>query len=358
MDGFDRVDLQQSGIVGRLFGRKPKENALGEIQNLLASRAVRDLSAADVENILSEYELPRERAAEGLRDLYRTALAFRVTDFHLSDDEIADLRQLRYVLGLDDAEAKAIDAELLCERYRVALRSALADGQLSDEEKSRLDAVAANFSLPDEVKTAIYKEEVQTVIQDAFNRAIADQRLTADEEQRLAAMSDNLGVQISHDAETQRKLDRYRLLAQIENGQLPQIQCGVLLQRGETCHAQFLSSLHELRTVTKAVAYHGPSGRIRIMKGLSWRYGYVNVQRVTSEQLKELDSGTLLITNKRLLFNGAKKNVSLPLYRIIHFTLYGDAIQIEKDSGKDQYFKGTGDLELIGAVLEACLRQR
>ena len=137
-----------------------------------------------------------------------------------------------------------------------------------------------------------------------------------------------------------------------------QLQCGVLLQSGATCHAQFPSNLHELRTVTKAVSYHGPSGRIRIMKGLSWRYGYVNVQRVTSEQLKELDSGTLLITNKRLLFNGAKRNVSLPLKRVIHFTLFSDTIQIEKDSGKDQYFKGTRDLELIGAVLEVCLRQR
>src|SRR5712692_8153618 len=77
------------------------------------------------------------------------------------------------------------------------------------------------------------------------------------------------------------------------------------------------------------------AGRIRIMKGLSWRYGYVNVNRVTTEQLRELDSGTLLVTNKRLLFNGSRKNVSVPLKRVIHFTLFKDAIQIEKDCGKD-----------------------
>jgi envelope transporter Tic110 len=358
MDGFSHVDLESPGFVGRLFGRKPKENALREIQNLLADRAVKDLAAADVENILSEYALPRERASHGLLDFYRQALAYGIKDFHISDDEIADLRQLRYVLGLDEVSATAIEAELLREKYRVALRTALADGHLSDEEKGRLAVVAANFSLPDDAKAAIYKEEVHAVIQEAFNKMIADQRLTAGEEQQLAAMSENLGVKVTYGAELEQKIARYRQLAQVENGQLPQVQCGVLLQRGETCHAQFPSTLHELRTVTKAVAYHGPSGRIRIMKGLSWRYGYVNVQRVTSEQRRELDSGTLLITNKRLLFNGARKNVSLPLNRIIHFTLYKDAVQIEKDSGKDQYFKGSGDLELIGAVLEACLRQR
>src|SRR5437870_3549524 len=109
MDGFDRVDLQQPGLVGRMFGRQPKGNALREIQNLLADRSVHDLTAADVENILSNYELPRPAAAEGLRGLYRTALELRVKGFHVSDGEIAELRQLRYVLGLKDADSKEVE---------------------------------------------------------------------------------------------------------------------------------------------------------------------------------------------------------------------------------------------------------
>jgi len=181
--------------------------------------------------------------------------------------------------------------------------------------------------------------------------------VTAEEDTKIAAISDNLGIAITHDGTTQHTLERFRLLARIDNGQLTRLDAPVILQRGEECYAHLQCSLHELRTVTKAVAYHGPAGRIRIMKGLSWRYGYVNVNRVTSEQLKEIDAGTLYVTNKRLLFNGARKNSSLPLKRVIHFALFSDAIQIEKDSGRDQFFKGSGDLELIGAILEACLRQ-
>ena len=52
MDGFYHVELGQPGIFGRLLGRKPKENAIREISNLLAERPSRDLSAADIENIL------------------------------------------------------------------------------------------------------------------------------------------------------------------------------------------------------------------------------------------------------------------------------------------------------------------
>lgn len=357
MDGFARVPLEQPGFVGRLLGRRPKQNALRAIHNSLADHAPRELTAADVENVLSEYELPRNEAADGLRTLYRTALEYRVRDLRLSDEEMADLQHLRYVPGLEEAVANGVESELLREKYRNALKSAIADGHLSEAERATLDAVAVNFSLPADVKASIYKDEVQAVVQEAFNRAIADERLTAEEEERLAAMTASLGVTMTHDENTRRRIERCRLLAQIENGQLPKVSTDLLLQRGETCHARFDCSLHELRTVTRAVAYHGPSGRIRIMKGLSWRYGYVNVHRVTNEQLKSIGSGTLLITNKRLLFNGRTRNVSLPLTRIVHFALFTDGLQIEKDRGKDQFFRGAGDLELTGAILETCLRQ-
>jgi len=344
-------------VLARLVGHRPKENAIREIHNLVAERPLESITAADVENLLSQYELPRHRAQEGLKEIYRQALEFRVSDLHLSDAEIGELRRLRYILGLEDADAKAFEVGLLRVHYRKELKKALDDGHLSDDEKSKLEAMAVNFGLPDGVRAEVYKEEVLNVIQQAFSAACADKRLTAEEERRLAAMSENLGVNITHDADTRRKVDRFRLLAKIENGQLPTVAADINLQRGETCHAQFACSLYEMRTVTKAVAYHGPSGRIRIMKGLSWRYGYVNVNRVTTEQLKLLDPGTLYITNKRLLFNGRTKNFALPLKRLLHFTLYSDAIQIEKDSGRDQFFKGEGDTELLGAILEACLRQ-
>ena len=123
-------------------------------------------------------------------------------------------------------------------------------------------------------------------------------------------MSENLGVKVMHDADTQRLVERFKLLARIDAGELPMIQSSLILQRGEVCHAQFSCVLKELRVVTKGVAYHGPTGRIRVMKGLSWRYGYVSVHPVRSEELRQLDSGTLFITNKRLLFNGHSKNVS------------------------------------------------
>jgi hypothetical protein len=65
----------------------------------------------------------------------------------------------------------------------------------------------------------------------------------------------------------------------------------------------------------------------------------------------QLDSGTLYITSKRLLFD-VPKNTTIALSKIVHFTVFSDGLRIEKDTGRDQYFVGEGDLEVVGAVLE------
>src|SRR5262245_49220380 len=165
MKGFEPVELKQAGLLSRLIGRKPKENAVREIHNLLAALPISELTAADIERVLSDYELPREHAQEGLRDLYRVGLDSRVKDLELSEEDVADLSRLRYVLGLGDEAAKEIEIDRLREGYRWALRNALQDGALSNDEKAKLEAMAVNFNLPTDIRETIYKEEVLAVIQ-------------------------------------------------------------------------------------------------------------------------------------------------------------------------------------------------
>lgn len=355
MNGFAVAELKKPGLVGRLFGRKLEENAYLTIQNLLAQRPLSELTGADVENVLSDYDLLRERATPKLLDMYAAALRHYVRDLNISDQDRNDLKRLRYVLGLDDRQAGKTEVAALRDIYRHELQKALQDEHLSASEKEKLEALGKHFGLSDELRTGIYKEAVTDVIQQAFSRAIADRSLTDQEEQRLAEMSNNLGIKITHDADTQRLIERFKLFGRIQSGEIPEIQTSVLLQRAEVCHAEFPSNLHELRTITKAIRYHGPSGRIRITKGLSWRYGSVSIDRVSREELRQIDTGTLYITNKRILFNGQNKNLNTQFKKIIHFSVYGDGLKIEKDTGRDQYFLGSGDLELLGAILEAAL---
>jgi hypothetical protein len=339
-----------------MLRRKRYENSFAEVRNLLASKPLKDVSAADVVNILSEYEVSRDVATPHLLTLYETVLKYYVQDHHLSIAERDDLNHLRYVLDLDDESAQQAEVAILRTVFREALRVALDDEHLTDEEKHKLEQMAENFTLAEDVREAIYKEEVSVVIQEAWRQAISDRRLTPDEEARLNRMSENLGANVAHDQESQQVVERFRLLARVDAGELPVIDTAIHLQRGEVCHAAFGCRLHEMRSVTKRYNYSGPMARIRIMKGLSWRFGSIGINRVTSEEMRQLDTGTVYITNKRLLFNGTNKNVAIPFKRVIHFTVYQDGIRIEKDSGRDQLFLGEGDLELVSGILEAALK--
>jgi hypothetical protein len=68
--------------------------------------------------------------------------------------------------------------------------------------------------------------------------------------------------------------------------------------------------------------------------------------------MTQLDSGILYITSTRLLFDGAKKNTSIPFGKITNFTVFTDGLQVEKETGPDDYFLGTSDWELAGACLD------
>src|SRR5690606_6125721 len=96
----------------------------------------------------------------------------------------------------------------------------------------------------------------------------------------------------------------------------------------ERCYFKTPAEWHELRTITKRINYGGPSARIKIMKGLSYRVGSMKVERVTKETMQQLDTGTLYVTNKRLIFTGNKKTSNIKLEKILSVIPYSNGIEI------------------------------
>ena len=62
--------------------------------------------------------------------------------------------------------------------------------------------------------------------------------------------------------------------------------------------------------------------------------GSISPSRITSEELTVIDSGTVYVTNKRLIFMGDRKNTNIKLDKILALTPYSDGVGIEKDAGK------------------------
>ena len=75
------------------------------------------------------------------------------------------------------------------------------------------------------------------------------------------------------------------------------------------------------------------------MKGLTYRGGTMYVQPLTRDIIKELDSGTLYFTSKRLIFDGVRGNRGYDWNSLIGVTPYSDGMQLERSDGPNTYFR-------------------
>jgi len=90
-------------------------------------------------------------------------------------------------------------------------------------------------------------------------------------------------------------------------------------------------TLMEPRAVSQTRGgYAGPT--IRVAKGVSFRMGSVAARSESHEELRNIDKGTLVLTNKRLIFMGSKRTTNIDLRKIISITAYKDGIASQREN--------------------------
>ncbi len=143
----------------------------------------------------------------------------------------------------------------------------------------------------------------------------------------------------------QMEADIEYYLEQLKEGNIPSFDISgnpdIILKRNENFILNIdYVSLREPRAVriTKG-GYGGPS--FRVAKGVYFRLGAFNAQSESHEEIRTIDSGTLTLTNKRLIFSGNKRTVSMDIRKILSVHPYRDAVAIRKEGReKIQYFTG------------------
>jgi hypothetical protein len=193
-------------------------------------------------------------------------------------------------------------------------------------------------------------------IQNVIREVCADGRISDEEMQRLTTATEQAG-DVALDDKTKRVIAKARLLYRLENGELPTVTVSLRLKRGEVCHASMSVKRYEPRKVTVATKSSGFSHRTRLIGGLSYSSSRIRRERITEDQLVEVDDGTLYVTNQRIFFDGQKHNVTIPHTKLADFRLLTNGIWLERDSGKDQFFAyDVEDLDLTEAIVRGALR--
>lgn len=355
---FKKQNLAKDGLVNKLLKIPNKKNVVIELNNIFASKSVSDISVNELQSICDKYKIKSfNKIKKSLIDFYKICLVYFLRDKKLSGDEYESLRQIKQLLDLSDKDTEKIFQELTSLTYKKTLSEFLKDGKFSKDEKEELDKIKKSLSLDKKIADSIYNEKINETYRKYFDDAVVDERLSPDEERELDRIAENLGINIKTDENTKKLLNKYKLFWNIENGNIPLVDIHINLQKNETCH--FMKEgvgLHETRKVTKRINYGGPTMRIKIAKGLYYRAGSMGVQSVSEEVMAHIDSGSLFLTNKRIIFMGAKKNVTIRFNKVLDFECFKNGISIIKDAGKSPFFEFNDDIDLFVVTLSSLLK--
>lgn len=143
----------------RLLGRRPRENAVIEANNLLArAGSVRAVAPEEIDWICSEYGMDLRRDLAGRAErFYREYLLYCLQDHHLSDDEHADLQHLKRILHLSPESVAALHENVARQVYSRSLTVVLEDGRIDPAERAFLDRLQRALDLPERTAQRIEK---------------------------------------------------------------------------------------------------------------------------------------------------------------------------------------------------------
>jgi stage V sporulation protein K len=329
---------ERNGFFAKMFGGRKREAAIADLANALCdSPTVRELPADLVDQISAKHRIKfRESCREELKDFYKQAVRYYLSDDCLSDDERSDLDYLRAVMDLSNFEAASVHEEIARKSYRTAVERVVRDGAITPEEKRSLKSLETDLGLSEATAREILVAEGLAILRKRMTAVVADSKVSPEEEENIQALAEALDISLDQDrtlASLKSLFDAGRHRWYVEHGAIVPISSPLPLQPNEICVDSAHCSLAERKQVT-----------------VSRKYGIKN------EVMNTIDEGNLYLTNKRLVFVGKLKSVKVKLESVAGGGQYSDGLSISRDSGKALFFLFTQGLDEFVIRLNRCRR--
>ena len=237
--------------------------------------------------------------------------------------------------------------------YQQYLERALEDGTLTDAEAQELANVREEGSLSEAevrmVAVSLYRR--------ALNDAVADARITEQEDATLQRLREELALSDADLAQDVAQMKRISVLAGVERGDLPHVDAPTVLSDGEICHWVVQGRLAEQlvvpgrRTELRAISFDVDGDAIFSASGERSALG-------PSSEVLPVDIGLTIVTNRRTLFQGAKRHLSVPHMKLRTLDLFVDGIALDEADPAHTSFLLVNDPELTAAILLCAARKR
>lgn len=327
---YQKVQLLKPSFLQRILKQSIVTNAVREVNNLLASEPLQEISRNIIDEIGKRYKIDLgEEFPLNLEEFYAVYLQFLISDQYLNYKGDNGLRHLQELLRINDDVVQEIHIKLGVTLYKKAVGEKIKDGNFNLQERALLEEFAINLRLPNKIAEEASLEVRQNFIQRFIDPIFRKKRLSIQDERQLEIFSKDLDISIFPDTHTKYQLQRFRLYWALENEALPVILSDTLLSKHEDCYM----------VVAKAKWYEPRS----MGKGVY--------------QLKLIESGTVYLTNKKILFVSKEKNSSIKLDRILNLHENSTGIEIVKDTGRNPVLKLSEKADIFYIILQRLARE-
>ena len=351
MKPFEQVKLTEPSKMQKMFKKIPSENSLEELTNILALKSFDELSIKDIEEINKKYKLNvTSKYKSEVADLFLNFVNYHLRN-ELPNDGSRFIPKFATILAIDKKKVDEILTSVGSDIFRSTFQKIVANRRWSDEDKKYLGRLWLDLGLSKDVAGKISGEVRWKVVELYLDTIKADGELSPEEDQELHESVISLTGDINSIKNLQPFLDKLRKVWQLNHGELPVLSTDILLQKKEICHFINQTDWYEQHVVRSRINYAGPTYRLKLAKGFYYRVGSIQYNQQPKEQLLKIDTGTLYITNKRLLFVGSKKNTSIQYSKIINVQPYKNGVEIIKDSGKNPFLAFDDRIDEVTALL-------
>lgn len=357
---FQNVALVDRSFFQKLFKQLPIENALIELNNLLASYPVKEISKEQISEIENRYEvILKQEFKLNLEEFYAVYLNFSLADKGLSKADIEELDHLRNILSLSDQTIENLHHKIGEVLYRKHFVKAIANGRLIRKEEDLLERLEKGLKLPKDLIEKISSEISVNYLQNHIEALIKTLNLSPKDEEEIKhiAVSLDINLETQLNIKMKQQLKQLKLYWDLENLPLVTFEPDTVIQKSEDCYFKIASvNWYELRTVRQKPSFYNSNARV--LKDFYLKSGSYKSLNHSNANMKYIDKGSIYLTNKRIIFIGKTKNVNIRFEKILRLNPISDGIEIDKETGKAVVIQLPDRVDQFSLILERLIRER
>jgi hypothetical protein len=250
-----------------------------------------------------------------------------LSDNLLTDAEIKNLAHLKNILLLSDAQLSDLHEFF----YNEFTKGAMEDGVISVEEREFLEKLKKALYIPDDIAKKLFDLNASVMMDGIITQKIGDKMLSPSEEEEVMAVAHSLGIDMQRDLTSRTKLEKYRLYWKIQNeNNMPEVDLvnleKIQLEKG---HFKSYANLYEYKQAPDN-KYSNLSLKEKITSGMYWKGENLLQETIQGTDMSLLDSGKVFVSNARLIFEGTKQVIYIPLDQITDFVTFENGIRFNR----------------------------